>query len=67
MIELLTWFFKLTIAEFTELCASSIGMIIFISCCSAFIVFYLFYDFIDDFIVIMQIRKEERKKEKQDN
>lgn len=63
MIEFLTWFFKLTIAEFTELCASSIGMLIFISCCSVFIIVYLFYDFIDDFIVKFKIWK----KEKQDN
>lgn len=60
MIELLTWFFKLTIAEFTELCASSIGMLIFISCCSVFIVVYLFYDFIDDFIIKFKIRKSRR-------
>lgn len=55
MIELLTWFFKFTIAEFTELCASSIGMLIFISCCSVFIVVYLFYDFIIKF----KIRKKQ--------
>lgn len=61
MIELLTRFFNLTIAEFTELCASSIVMIIFISCCSVFIVVYLFYDIIDDFIVIMKIRKKEKQ------
>lgn len=63
MIEFLTCFFKLTIADFTEFCSSSIGMLIFISCCSTFIIVYLFYDIIDDFIVKFKIWK----KEKQDN
>lgn len=61
MIEFLTWLFKLTFAEFTELCASSIGMLIFISCCSVFTIVYLFYDLIDDFIVKFKIWKKEKQ------
>lgn len=63
MIELQTLVSDLTIAEFIELCASSIGMLIFIFCCSVFIIVYLFYDIIDDFIVEFKIRKKETQEE----